>query len=158
MTSNSSARTFLVVVDDSPEMMAALRYACMRARKTKGRVALLRVIEPIEFQQFATIGNLMRDEARLEAEDLLEKMAADVNDLSGDLPILYVREGHTRDELLALIDSEPSISVLVLAAGSGPEGPGPLISALTGKHLGKLRIPITILPGNLTEEQIAALS
>ena len=33
-------RIFLVVVDDSPERAVAMRYACLRARKGGGRVAL----------------------------------------------------------------------------------------------------------------------
>jgi len=154
----SLARTFLVVVDDSPEMRAALRYACGRARRTGGRVALLKVSDPVEFQHFAMIGNIMREESRQEAEQLLERMAAEVNALSGQVPVLYVREGETRDELLRLIEEEPSISILVLAAGTGPEGPGPLVSALTGNYVNRLRIPITIVPGSLTDKMIAALT
>jgi hypothetical protein len=57
-----------------------------------------------------------------------------------------------------MIDEEKSISVLVLAASAGSEGPGPLISALTGKLASKLRIPVTIVPGTLTEAQIDALA
>ena len=55
---------------------------------------------------------------------------------------------------MKLIDEEPSISILVLGASTGPKGPGPLISALTGKSIGRLRIPITIVPGNLTEADL----
>ena len=62
------------------------------------------------------------------------------------------------NELLALIAEEPSISILVLAAGTGPEGPGPLISYLTGQAAARLRIPITIVPGGLTPEQLDAVS
>ncbi|WP_142849164.1 universal stress protein [Telmatospirillum sp. J64-1] len=152
-----SGRTFLVVVDETEEMQAALRYACLRARNTGGRVALLRVIEPAEFQHFAMIGELMSEEAREEAEQLLQRLAAEVNDVSGQLPILYVREGLTRDELLTLIEEEPSISILVLGAGTGPDGPGPLVSALTGKYVNKLRIPITIVPGTLSDDDIGEL-
>lgn len=150
-------RVFLVVADDSPEMRAALQYACGRARKTGGRVALLRVVEPAEFQHFAAIGNLMRAEARQEAEDLLHRLAAEVNTCSGHLPVLFVREGSPRDELLRLIDEDSSISILVLAADTGPSGPGPLISALAGKGIARMRVPLTIVPGNLTDEQIAAI-
>jgi len=57
-----------------------------------------------------------------------------------------------------LIEEEPSISILVLAAGTGPEGPGPLISYLTGKPAARLRIPITIVPGRLTVEELDAVS
>jgi len=151
-------RTFLVVADDTEEMRAALRYACRRARHTGGRVALLRVVQPAEFHHFAKIGDLMRDEARAEAEALLSKLGADVQRISGELPVVYVREGDPRDELLALIDQEPAISVLVLAAGTGNEGPGPLISALTSRALNRLRIPLTIVPGNLTDRAIDALT
>jgi len=153
-----SGRVFLVVVDDTEEMRAALRYACGRARSTGGRVALLRVIEPAEFQHFATIGNLMTEEARQAAETLLQRLATEVNAVSGQLPVLYVREGAPRDELLKLIDEEPAISVLVLAADPGPRGPGPLVTALTGRYVGKLRVPLTIVPGGLTDEQIAKVT
>ena len=151
-------RTFLVVVDDSEEMRAALRYACRRARHTGGRVALLRVIVPAEFQHFAAIGQLMRQEARAEAEALLKRMVGQVREISGEEPVTYVREGNPRDELLKLIDQEPSISILVLAAGTGSEGPGPLISALTGRAVNRLRIPLAIVPGTLTDQAIDALT
>src|SRR5229473_2478748 len=78
--------------------------------------------------------------------------------LAGTMPIVYIREGRRRDELLALIAEEPSISILVLAAGTGPEGPGPLITYLTGKPAARLRIPITIVPGGLTLAQLDAVS
>ena len=155
---SQDGRTFLVVVDDTEEMRAALRYACRRALHTGGQVALLRVIAPAEFQHFAAIGDLMREEAREEAEALLQRLAAQVNDLSGHMPILYVREGNSRDELLRLIADEPAISILVLAAGTGSDGPGPLISALAGKSINRLRIPLTIVPGSLGDEAIDALT
>lgn len=153
-----TGRTFLVVADETEEMRSALRYACRRARNTGGRVALLRVVEPAEFQHFAAIGNLMQDEARAEAESLLQRLATEVNETSGEVPMLYVREGQPRDELLKLIDEEPSISILVLASGTGPDGPGPLCSALTGRYINRLRIPLTIVPGNLTNDAIDALT
>ena len=74
------------------------------------------------------------------------------------MPMVYIREGRRPDELLALISEEPTISILVLAAGTGPEGPGPLISYLTGKASARLRIPITIVPGGLSLDQVDALS
>lgn len=153
-----SERTFLVVVDDSDEMRAALRYACRRARHTGGRVALLRVIEPAEFQHFASIGQLMRAEAQQAAEALLQRLADQVQQATGENPITYVREGDRRDALLALIDEEPSISILVLAAGTDSSGPGPLIATLTGRAVNRLRIPLTIVPGNLTDEIIDSLT
>lgn len=151
-------RTFLVVVDQSEEMRAALRFACKRARNTGGQVALLHVIEPAEFQHFASIGKIMSEEARADAEELLQRLAAEVNRCSEHVPILYVREGKPAEELIKLVEEEPTISILVLASGTGTEGPCPLVSGLSGK-LGKaLRIPVTVVPGQLSDEQIDGLA
>ena len=153
-----SDRVFLVVVDETEEMKVALRFACLRARRTGGRVALLYVIEPAEFQHWMAVGDLMREEARSEGEQLLQRLAAQVNELVGTIPVLYVREGKVRDELFKLLDEEPRISVLVLGANTGSRGPGPLVSALTGKMIGKLRVPVTVVPGNLDDEEIDMIS
>ena len=151
-------RVFLVVVDDTEEMRVALRFACGRARNTNGRVALLFVVEPTDFQHWMAVGDLMREEARNEGEQLLQRLAAQVNEWTGTLPVLFVREGSRREELLKLIDEEPSISILVLGASVDKRGPGPLIEALTGKLVGKLRVPVTIVPGNLSDEDVDAIS
>ncbi len=150
-------RVFLVVVDDSPELKVALRFAARRARTTGGRVAMLYVTEPAE-AEWLGVGEIMREERRAEAEHRLQELSAMVQELSGDMPILYVREGNVREELLRLIDEEPSISILVLGADTGPGGPGPLVTALTGKFSGKLHIPLTIVPGSLTDEEVDALT
>lgn len=151
-------RIFLVVVDDSPERAVALHYACLRALKGSGRVALLRVIEPPEMSEWAGVGQLLREERREEAERLLSSLAADVNRITGTMPILFVREGNARDELLKLLAEEARISILVLATSPAGEGPGPLITALAGKHSGKLRRPMTIVPGGLSETELEAVT
>ena len=42
-------------------------------------------------------------------------------------------EGDLSEELIKLMDEEPNISILVLAAGTEDSGPGPIISYLLGK-------------------------
>ena len=147
-------RVFLVVVDESEEMHVALRYAALRAKAVGGKVALLYVIEPSDFVHWMAVEDLEKEESRAEAEALLQKLSTEVSKLTGVLPILHLREGARRDELLKLIEEDPSISILVLAASTAPTGPGPLIAALTGKFVNKLRVPVAIVPGNLTDEQL----
>ena len=147
-------RVFLLVVDDSEEMRIALRYACRRAKSTGGRIALLYVTEPAGEQHWVAVGDLMREERRAEAERRMQELSSVVQDMTGTTPVLYVREGSLRDELLRLLDEEPSISILVLGAGSGPAGPGPLVTALAGKMSGRLRVPLMIVPGVLSAEDI----
>jgi nucleotide-binding universal stress UspA family protein len=151
-------RVFLVVVDETEEMRVALRYAARRAHATGGRVDLLYVLEPPEFQQFGAIVDLMKAEQREEAERRLQAHSSDVYDMAGSFPVLHLREGSRREELLKLLDEDPSISILVLGAGTGPEGPGPLVSHLVGKMSGKLRVPITIVPGSLSDADIDDLA
>jgi nucleotide-binding universal stress UspA family protein len=151
---NKRDRVFLVVVDDSPEREMSLRYAALRARKGGGRVALLRVIEPMGQVEWAGVGAMMAEEAREEAEKLLSGMATRVQEITGGLPIMLIREGDPRDELLALVEEDPRISILVLAAAAGGSGPGPLISALTGRYAHRLRVPMTIVPGNLDDREL----
>lgn len=151
-------RVFLVVVDETEEMRVALRFAALRARSTGGKVALLYVVEPSDFQHWMSVGDLMREEARSEAEQVLQRLAAEVSELAGSLPVLYVREGDRRDQLLALLDEEPDISILVLGASTGKRGPGPLVSAMTSKFLGRLHIPVTIVPDTMTVEEIDAVT
>ena len=158
MDGTDAPRIFLVVVDESPEMPVALYYASRRAQRTGGRVALLRVIPPHESHGLASVEALMREEAQQEAQQLLKRLAKTVVDEIGKLPVIYMKEGSARDELIELLANDPSISILVLAASTGPEGPGPLISFLASKGMAKLRVPVTIVPGNLTHEQIDAIS
>jgi nucleotide-binding universal stress UspA family protein len=153
-----SGRIFLVVIDNSPELRVAMRYACRRAWRTGGRVALLHVVDNEDFRQFIGVSDVMREESRQEAEALVQKMASEVQKLSGAMPILFLREGNRRDELLKLIVEEPTISILVLGASTNPKGPGPLVSALTGKFISRLRIPVTIVPGNLSDADIESLA
>jgi nucleotide-binding universal stress UspA family protein len=153
-----SSRVMLVVIDESAELHVALRFACLRARHTGGRVAMLYVIEPGDSQQWKAVEDLMREERRAEAEATMKRLSEQVFELSGSMPSFYLREGKVRDTLLKLIEEEPSISILVLGAATGPEGPGPLVTHLAGKIAGRLRIPVTIVPGGLTDDQVAALT
>ena len=152
------SRTFLCVVDESPELHHAIRYAARRAKHTGGRVALLYVIEPVhEFRQWMAVGNLMAEERREQAEELLQVVSSVVQKLSGATPVVYIREGQLTDELMRLLREERDISILVLGASTESEGPGRVINWLM-KRVGKIPVPITIVPGSLDDEQIDAIS
>ena len=73
------------------------------------------------------------------------------------MPVLFLREGRRRDELLALIAEEPGISLLVLGMASGREGPGPLVSYLVSQGM-PIRLPLTLVPGALGEAEIDAVT
>lgn len=155
---NKSGRTFLCVVDETDEFAAALQFACHRAVNTGGRIALLYVTQPAEFQHWMAIGERMREEAREEAEEMLNVAASVVQRRTGQLPALYIREGTVREQVTELIDEQQDISLLVLGAATGTDGPGPLITHLVEKMAGTLRVPVTIVPGTMTEADIEAVT
>jgi len=150
-------RKFLVIVDTSPESQVALRFAARRAQHTGGIVTLLCVVQPADFQQWAGVERLMREEAFQEAEKLLHEAAKAVHDITGSMPELLTREGRSAEEIRALIREDSAVSILVLAAGTSNDGPGPLVSAIAGQG-GGYAIPVTVVPGNLSDEAIDALA
>ena len=157
-TNKENSRVFLVVIDASQEQHQAIRFACKRARATGGRVALFKCLSPAEFQHFAGVAEIMRTEAREHAENLLRKVAETVIEISGKMPVLYVREGDAKEELIKLIDEEEIISILVLGISTGSSGPGPLVTHITSRGSSGCRVPVTLVPDNMTDDAIDALT
>ena len=151
-------RKFLVIVDKSPEHRKALRYAARRAQHTDGRITLLTVISPADFQHWRSVEDAMREEAMNEAERLLHDAAKTVNEIAGIFPELIVREGKSREAVMALLKDDPDIMILVLASGTGREGPGPLVSLVAQQAQLAYPIPVTIVPGGLSDSDIDELA
>jgi len=156
--SASAMRKFLVVVDGTPESEVALQFAARRALHTGGVVTLLAILEPGDFQHWLGVESIMREEARQEAEAVLHRLAAQVNEQTGRFPELIIREGKKAEQPKQLISEDRSIAILVLAAGTGKEGPGPLVSLVAAASENAFPIPVTVVPGNLTQEQLEALA
>jgi nucleotide-binding universal stress UspA family protein len=152
-------RKFLCVVDASSECSAAVHFAARRASQSGGRVALLFVIEPEEFQHWAAVKDIMLEEARTEAEEVLQRQAVKVKEVAGEAAELVIREGKIQEQIHQLIVEDKSVGVLVLGAATGKDGPGPLVSTLAGRdHSSRFPIPVTVVPGDLTTDEIDALT
>ncbi len=149
---------FLVCVDESPDCRVAMRFACRRARNSGGYVALLYVIEPADFQHWMSVGKLMEEERREEAERILQELAAEVHECAGMRPVLHVRQGRKGEEILKLIAEDPSVNIMVLGAAPEGKGSNELVRLLTSELTKRLRIPLTIVPGDLTDAQLAAMT
>jgi len=152
-------RKFLVVVDDSPEFEAALRYAARRARSTGGHVALLRIIPPAASDaHWAGVREEIERQTRAEAEATLNNWAAEAAERSGSTPILLIERGEPQGCIRKVVGEDPDIKILVLAAGSN--APGPLVAAVVkqGASFTGRKLPVTIVPGELTEKEIEDLA
>ncbi|WIY69633.1 universal stress protein [Aquidulcibacter paucihalophilus] len=154
-------RKFLVVVDDSPEFEAALRYASRRARSTGGRVALLRVIPAAASDaHWAGVREEIERQTRVEAEASLNTWAGEAAERSGATPVLLIERGEAQDAIRKVVGEDNEIKILVLAASGGGRGPGPLVSAVVkqGASFTGRKLPVTIVPGELTEKEIEDLA
>jgi nucleotide-binding universal stress UspA family protein len=149
---------FLVVIDESPECDRAVYYASRRAARTGASLIMLNVIEQHDrHQQWLGVADIMRAEAYDEANAQLDRFAARASNVVGITPERVIREGEKAQQILELIDEDEDIAILVLAAGTGKEGPGPLVANLA-KSAGTFPIPVAIVPGDLSDEDLDALS
>src|SRR6185503_13833556 len=108
-------------------------------------------------QQWLGVADLMKAEAQEAANAALDKFAARAKKIAKITPDRVIREGNTSEEIIKLIDEDADIGILVLAAGTGKEGPGPLVSNLA-KSAGTFPIPVALVPGHLSDDDIDASS
>ena len=119
---------------------------------------MLRVIETAERnQQWLGVADIMQAEAMEAATAVLDKFAVRIKKIAKLKPDRVIREGDTTEQISKLIDEDADIGILVLAAGIGNEGPGPLVTNLA-KSAGQFPIPVAIVPGHLNDDDIDASS
>ena len=154
-------RKFLVVVDESAEVESALYYAALRISHTSGRLLLLYIIEPQEYQHWAGVRQVQLEEETNKAKALFRLMRRKLNN-GGFEAIEHeeaILEGNKSEQIVKLIEEDEDIAILVLGASADPKGPGPLVSALgSGQMAGNFHIPITVVPGTLSLEDLKAFA
>ncbi|MFM9941569.1 MAG: universal stress protein [Hyphomicrobiaceae bacterium] len=154
-------RKFLVVVDEAPEVESALYFAASRIGHTGGQIVLVYIIEPQGFHQWMGVRQAQLDEETNKAKALFRLFRRKLN-LGGFEQIgteEVIREGKKPEEIIKLITDDEDIAILVLGASTNPKGPGPLVSSLAGgKQAGSFPVPIVVVPGNLTLEDLKALA
>lgn len=154
-------RKFLVIVDETPEGETALYYAARRAQRTGSGVALLYVIQPPEMSHWLGVEEAFREEQYNKARAIFRLYSRKLKNWGFEdmAPEEIVREGPKAEEILKLIEEDRELGVLVLGASTDPSGPGPLVSFLAaGAKAGHFPVPITIVPGNLTIEEVKGLA
>jgi nucleotide-binding universal stress UspA family protein len=148
----------MVVVDDTPECARAVHFAARRASRTGASMLMLAVVVPPDNFEWIGVGEAMLAEAQEEAEKLLEDAAKEARSAAGLEPEQVVLVGEKSEVITRLIEEDQDISFLVLAAGTGKEGPGPLVTTIAGNAASTFPIPVVIVPGTLTDDEIDALA
>ncbi len=149
-------RKFLVLVDETPECDRAVTFAAHRVKRTGGTLVLLSVIDTEDFSQFLGVEDVMRAEARDEAERNLDARIARIASIGSIRTETVIREGRAAEQIEQLAQDDPAIGILVLAAGSGTDGAGPLVTYFAGYN--RLHIMVTIVPAAMTDAEIIAVT
>ena len=154
-------RKLLVVVDETPEVEIALFFAAHRIKRTGGKLLLLYVIEPQDFQHWMGVKDVYRQEGVNKATAIFRLFRRKLALAGFDETVVeeVIREGVKSEQIVELINADVDIGILVLGASTDTRGPGPLVSKLAaGRYAGAFPIPITIVPGGLKPEDIASLA
>jgi nucleotide-binding universal stress UspA family protein len=155
--SNDPKRTYLVVVDDSPEARVALRFAARRAAKTSGRIEVLGIVEPQDFVQFGGVQAAIEEEQRLRIQGVVSAAIGEILDESGVEASIIIQQGEGVRAVRDYVGERPEVAALVL--GAAPSGnPGPLVSSFCGADAGKLPCPVMLIPGSLSDDRLEQLS
>jgi nucleotide-binding universal stress UspA family protein len=150
-------RSYLVVIDESPEARVALRYAARRAARTGGGVIILAVVPPAEFVQWGGVQAAMEEEARLRAEAMVLQASGAIVDDAGIQPTVVIRQGDAVRAITELLAEREECAALVLGAAADGS-PGPLVSHFSGAVAGTLPCPLVIVPGRLEDEALDRLT
>ncbi|ADU11861.1 MULTISPECIES: universal stress protein [Asticcacaulis] len=152
-------RKFLVIADDSAEFRAALSYASVRARVTQGMVTLLRVLPPTDYSQWAGVRDEIEREQREEAETLLSTLSDEAAVKSGRPAEIIIKTGQMKDAIREVLIADRDIKIIVIGASGG--NPGPLVNLLVREGVGTLGgtrpVPVTVVPGDISDEAIEEL-
>ncbi len=148
-------RKFLVVIDETEECDRALTFAAWRTRRTGGTVVLMSVISPPEFIGMG-VEDVLRAEAVEEAERNLDMRLARIKEIGDVRAESVIREGSGAEQIEEVIAKDADIAILVLAASKSADGPGPLVNHFAARA-NVLPIPLTIVPGHMSDEEIIAI-
>ena len=143
-------RSYLVVMDETEEALAALRFAARRAARTGGGVEILALIPQQEFVQWSGVQAAMEEEAQLRAEAMVVQASGAISEEAGIKPSITVRQGDPVKAVTELLKEREDIAGLVLAAARDG-GPGPMITHFAGSVAGSLPGPLIIVPGSLDD-------
>lgn len=150
--------TYLIIADGSDEFNVAAHYAARIVRARRAALAIAHITDLEDFVHWGKVEAIMRYDLRAQAEKDIWQIAKTVNDDHEIYASLYIKEGTVVDKILEIIEDDKTIRALILAGSSNSNNQGPLVTYFSGKGMGKLRLPVIIVPGHLDEAAINAIT
>lgn len=153
-----SGRKVLVLVTGDLSTRAGVAWAAHWALRTGDAIVLFHVIEPDQAMGFGVMQDLMRAEQWQAAERMLGTFSTYAEKLTGYAPSQLVREGPLKETVREVLKSEPNLSLIVIAASHRESGPAPLIGYLASRMGTRVQVPMVLVPGSMTSDEIDAMT
>ena len=140
----------LVYVDESEEFLEAMKYACELAKTDSLGIILLYIIQDENFRHWKGVENIMREEQKSEAKEVLDKYISYIKNNYKLNVKSYIKTGEKLEVLIKTLNRKrPKVKNLVLGLAMDKIENNKVISSLTGILRKKLTLPIIIVPGKI---------
>ena len=156
-TSENIKGKLLVVMDETSESLAALRFAGVSAKRLNSNVALLLAVETETQRHWLGVESIIKEEARAQAIDKMRTLASEITDYSNIVPDIIIREGAKFETLAQLVEEDDEITSIVIGVADDDNSPksAATIEKLLAGHLG---LPVIIVPETLSERMLLRIA
>ena len=152
----SEIPTIITCIDTTNASIVTLRYACYKAKKSGFAVQILAVMEA-SHKNLIFGSKAMANDKRKQLEKHLKKLIDEVCAETGITPSISVREGDITTEIVREIKATPNCTMLVFGKSHNSLSDNTVLPKIA-KHIGnKIKVPVTIVPENLSEEYLKKL-
>lgn len=151
-------RCYMVVYEEGESFEKALHYTLKLVRYHKGYLALAYLYKPESGAvTWGNVEDIMKREAREEAEKALWKIARQIQEKHDITPCLFIEEGSASDALGKIAKKENAVDALILTSQSAQDGLQAALHYFTSKGTGKLNVPLIMVPTHLPFEDVQKL-
>lgn len=149
--------TILICVDTNNPSITALRYACYRAKKLGFSLQILTVIENSHKNMLFGSRAISQDKKK-HIEKTLKKLLDDLYAETSVIPVVSMREGDIASEIVKEVRSIANCVTIFLGKSYNPLSDNTVLPKIIRKIGDKIKIPVTIIPENLSENYFKALN
>lgn len=154
---NQNKPTIIVCVDTSNASETTLRYAAYKAKLTGFTLRILAVMEA-SHKNLLFGSKVIGQDKRQHLEKHLNKLIVSVTGPGWVAPAVSVREGDIVTEIIREIKTTPDCAMLVLGKSNNSLSDNTVLPKVAQKIGSKIRVPILIVPENLSEDLIKKLA
>ncbi len=152
----SAVPTIIACVDIANASNRALRYACIKAKQMNFALTILSVME-VSHKNLMFGSRAIAQDKRQQLEKNIKIIIDKIFSEFGIMPVISLREGEIMSEIINEIKATPTAAMLVLGKSQNALSDNSLLPKVAQKIGNKIKVPVTIVPENLTDEFLEKL-